>query len=136
MTVQMFDRIKYQDREYGLAGAPLEDYFSEHRDLRPRYASRNTACWRGYIAKWEIRDERLYLTGMDMISFNDAAFKSIFPDAPDSGIFADWVSGELKCHRGKIAPRTMTAPGPVYEFTLSFHVENGVIRAVGEQKNF
>jgi hypothetical protein len=30
----------------------------------------------------------------------------------------------------------MTAPGPVYEFTLSFHVENGVIRAIGEQKNF
>ncbi|MDR1885627.1 MAG: hypothetical protein LBQ56_05075 [Synergistaceae bacterium] len=136
MTTQMFDRIKYMDREYGLAGAPLEAYFSAHPDLRPQYASRNTACWRGYVARWEIRDEKLYLVGMDMISFKDATFKSIFPDAPDSGIFADWVTGELKCPHGKIAPRTMTAPGPVYEFTLLFRAENGVIRSVLEQKNF
>ena len=94
MSAQFYDGIMYEGANYGLAATPLEDYFKAHADARPKFTSFNTACMRGYVARWEVRGDKLFLVGMDMKCETDATYGSMFPDARD-GMFADWVSGDL-----------------------------------------
>ncbi|MDR1943466.1 MAG: hypothetical protein LBQ19_01450 [Synergistaceae bacterium] len=134
MSAQMNDRIKYKGSDYGLAATPLENYFSDNPELRPKFAGFNSACRRGYVARWEIIGEKLRLVGMDMVLQTDATFESLFPDAGE-GVFADWVSGELPCHHGKYFRRNALDFSPVPEFTLTLEVENGVVKSTNDRKN-
>ena len=47
----------------------------------------STACWRGYIATWEIKDGRLYL-----VELSDRYTYRLEGEEP---IFAEWFSGDL-----------------------------------------
>jgi len=47
----------------------------------------STACWRGYIATWEIKDGRLYL-----VELSDRHTYRLEGDEP---LFAEWFSGAL-----------------------------------------
>lgn len=60
MTAQMNDRIFYEGEWYDLAGINGEGMFepSEH-GMEPR--SNCSACWRGYVAVYEVRDNHLLL---------------------------------------------------------------------------
>ena len=64
MTMQLRDIILYRDKPYhvGMFTDLLEPY------LRPRkiqFFPPNSACWRGYYARWEVdRTDKLYLTGL------------------------------------------------------------------------
>jgi hypothetical protein len=132
MTAQMNDRIKYKGSNYSLAVTPLENFFSENPESRPKFTGFNSGCMRGYIARWEIRDEKLYLVGMDMMLQTAATFGSIFPGGD---IFADWVSGDLPCHYGKYFRRNALDFNPIPEFTLTLEVENGVVKSASDRKN-
>src|ERR1700690_2290404 len=52
----------------------------------------STACWRGYIGTWELKDGRFYLTnisGKYRVDGNDP-------------VFADWFSGVLRIPDGEL----------------------------------
>jgi len=55
----------------------------------------NTSCYRGYIATWEVRDDRLLLVKID-------GHPSFYPDEP---LVADWISGGLVVPRGEVVHR-------------------------------
>ena len=59
-TAQIPERIVYEGTEGFLFTNPLESYFSKDNP-RPEFASPHTACWRGYVGAWEIRENTLYL---------------------------------------------------------------------------
>ena len=128
MSAQMYDKIIFNKREYGLAATPLEGYFAAKPEFRPKFASFNTGCARGYIAQWEVRDERLYLVGMDMICDTHATFSSIFPDA-HNGVFAEWVNGQLLCPYGKMIKYDHAGFGSVKEHELILEIENGILKS-------
>lgn len=63
------------------------------------YASRTSACWRGYVGEWELIHDRLYLLAIKASILKDgitrpARLTDYFPDATDK-VFAHWFSGEL-----------------------------------------
>lgn len=64
-TAQDPDIIYYKGKKYSLFSNPLEQYFKSINN-RPKLFLEsncgNTACWRGYIATWEISDKKLFLT--------------------------------------------------------------------------
>ena len=61
-----------------LEGGPqYTDPMDEYLDI-----TRTTACYRGYIATWEVVEGRLYLSG----------FEGRF-QLPKGPVFADWISG-------------------------------------------
>ena len=65
-TRQLGDVIAYKGKERGLLSNPLEQYL-EWSNSWPDFHvifpdGQSTACWRGYIAYWEIDDDILYLT--------------------------------------------------------------------------
>ncbi|QHT68057.1 hypothetical protein GXP67_16125 [Rhodocytophaga rosea] len=74
-TAQRPDLLIYQGDTLALYANPLEAYYTE-QNPRPRNFGINscwsTACWRGYQALWEIREDHLYLLAiMDCCYRND-----------------------------------------------------------------
>lgn len=65
MTAQMNDLVAYAGADWSLAGVnggELFDPASHGLDVRPA----STACWRGFVCRYELRDNALYLGGLDI----------------------------------------------------------------------
>jgi hypothetical protein len=63
MNRQVSDTIIVDGKSFRLYSTPFEGYL-ERGDPRPVFAAFNTAIWRGYVARWEVFDSRLFLTGL------------------------------------------------------------------------
>lgn len=126
MSAQMYDKIVVDGREHWLAATPLEVYFKRYPEKRPVFKSFNSGCMRGYVALWEVRGDMLYLTGVQMINETDSSFASIFPDV-DDGVFAEWVSGELRCTSGKLIKADNAGFASTREFERLLSIESGIV---------
>ena len=135
MSAQMHDKILYDGTEYLLAATPLEGYFDSHPERRPKFHGFNTACMRGYVAKWTVRDGRLYLVDVEMLIPTDATYASIFPDAAADGVFADWVSGDFKCPHGAMLRSVHAGFDSVWERELHMSFQNGLLTSVEDRRN-
>jgi len=105
-TTQIPDRLIYDSNEYfgGYDEFPLEEYWSDEHP-KPKWLSwTSTACWRGYVARWEVRNGSLLLTSLGRHTLpNDdetpIPLQRIFPDA-NGPILTDWFSGVLEYTKG------------------------------------
>jgi len=93
MTHQLHENIMYEGREktmFSFPGIP-EDHprIIELTDkqiwAKGEARMLSSACWRGYVGTWEIKDGRLYLLKLERDY-------ELLGDEP---LFADWVSEEL-----------------------------------------
>lgn len=87
-----------------------------------------TACWRGYVATWEIADDEFYLTEIN----------GPLGDAPppwrkitEGRIPATWFSGVLRVPQGKRLQYVHMGFGSTYEEEVHIKVEAG--RVVGRR---
>lgn len=65
MTGQIPDEFRYEGEQYSLIGIKGEGlYTPPDFGMQPRSAS--TACWRGYVMKFDCRDGYLILNGMNV----------------------------------------------------------------------
>ena len=135
MSAQMCDKLRYEGEDFYLAATPLEDYFAVRPGLRPSFQGFHTGCMRGYISKWAVQGGRLYLTGIDMMLTTDATFETLFPHAGPDGVLADWVSGDLKCPRGRIVKSVHAGFASVWEEELHLFFENGALLRAEERRN-
>ena len=76
----------------------------------------STACWRGYIGTWELKDGKLYL--------NEVRGHIFYTGEP---IFADWVTGVLRIPSGELLHYVHMGYGSVYEFETHIKLENGLV---------
>ena len=60
-TPQFPEKLLYRGQEYRLACVPLEKYFDANHPKPTEFRSGNTACRRGYVGTWEVKDSQLYL---------------------------------------------------------------------------
>src|SRR5688572_24912764 len=92
MTFQMRDTLRYRGQDRPIRALPLQSFGGR----LPQFPGLSSACWRGYLASWEVRDDTLHLV----------AFKGPFRGPPpnalgplfpgNSGsVEADWFSGEV-----------------------------------------
>lgn len=70
------------------------------------YQRMTTACWRGYIAQWEIIEDRLFLTAIYSCNYYEdkvkADLKRLFPNEYRNGkIEAKWVTSTLLVPMGE-----------------------------------
>lgn len=141
----MRDQLLYQGERVELCAEPLEMYFSL-TGSRPDFPPRHTACWRGYVATWEISDNKLYLVSMDtgpartraedpeiwelMESCGPViAPETLFPGEP-LPVFASWCSGLLRCVKGDAVNYIHMGYASTFEHEWLIELVNGV--AVGE----
>lgn len=135
MSAQMCDKIRYEGTEHYLAATPLEDYFVLHPEVRPVFQGFHSGCMRGYIAEWAIREKRLYLTDIRMMLSTTATFASLFPEAASEGVFADWVTGNLKCPHGRIVKSVHAGFDSIWEEELHLFLENGLLTGLEKRQN-
>ena len=135
MTAQIGDRIYINNKEYTLACEPLSSYLYDNK-VEKLFTSVNTACYRGYCAKWRIDNGKIYLIDIESPSQirskkgNDSdepisAMQKLFPG--QSKVFAHWVNGTLKIQFGELLKYIHMGYESIYETNIYLKFENGVM---------
>ena len=131
-TGQNGDILIWNNKKYSVLSNPLEDY-PQFDSIRPKLFGDkpldwNTACYRGYIAEWEIVDNQLYLT--NIFSCNNRNIKAnlnlLFSDVIKNGkIKADWVNQTLIVPEGKCLYYGNIGYSYIYETEHELTIEHG-----------
>jgi hypothetical protein len=136
-TAQFPDRLLYNGKSEEIFSTPLEQYFEE-LGTRPKWLTEmNTACWRGYLASWEIRDDRLYLQKIVREEhdpqkddfFEQDITKRIFPNRT-LPIEATWFSGVVRLPQGKELEYIHMGFESIYEKDHFLEFENGILTKI------
>ncbi len=134
-TAQIPERIVYEGTEGSLFTNPLESYFTKDNPS-PEFTAPHTACWRGYVGTWEIRDNTLYLSDIKAWMRNEdgkaapVGFEQVFP-GKTKPLKAEWFTGTLRIPQGKPIRYVHMGYQTVYEVDLFLTIEAGKI--IGRQ---
>jgi hypothetical protein len=137
MTAQIPDILIHRGERLSLCATPLDDYYRSTRKRRPRFVRPSTACYRGYVATWEIREGKIYLVGIEgllargrkEVTYVPADLATLFP-AQEPRILATWITGELRCPEGGLRSYRHAGFGSEYERDRLIEVVEGSV--VGE----
>ena len=97
MTARIGDLLFYQGQRMTICDAPLGTYF-RLGGAYPEFEPSSTALMRGYVATWELLDDRLY----SYTSYADAQDSPFAPAAsmqaaPVEMLQRNTVSGRTRC---------------------------------------
>ena len=124
MCAQIHEKIIIQGKEELMAFCP-----SLPPNILALVKSENikaTACWRGYIATWEIKDDNLYLLNVEDI-FSKIIFFNALKNKP---ILANWVSGTIIVIKGEMLEFVHMGFGSIFQEEIHFEIENGVVKSL------
>jgi hypothetical protein len=130
-TAQIPERIVFEGTEGFLFTNPLESYFSKENP-RPEFASPHTACWRGYVGAWEIREDTLYLSDIKAWMRDEdgkaasVGFEKVFP-GKSKPLKAEWFTGTLRIPKGKPIKYVHMGYQTIYEYDVFLRVEAGKV---------
>ena len=124
MTAQIRDALKYNGETYFLASEPLREYLYQEGI---EFSGFTTACWRGYVATWEIKADKLFMVSMrgNIKEGKKVDLSYLFPD--QSEVFAEWFTGEIKIPHGELLEYVHMGYGSVYEKEMYLSFEKGVL---------
>ena len=74
--------------------SPFETYFLQNNIDSP-FKMLSTANYRGFIASWEIKGDKLYLTYIDDKKSKSNQLHKIFKNTKSNAVFANWFSGMI-----------------------------------------
>lgn len=128
-TAQIPDRLIYEGKTVGIYSEPLEQYFNkDHPKPIEWMQAMCSALWRGYLATWEIKDDKLYLIRVvkDGCSSDAPAYplSNLFP-GKKGPIFADWYTGTLVVPQGERLKYVHMGYQSVYEKELHIAIKDG-----------
>lgn len=132
-TAQYPDIIIYNGNEYSLNSNPLELFFEKNPDKRPESEISSTALWRGYIAKFEIKNNQLFLKDIK-IQYIDTTEKElwksvieeVFPNKKDIKI--EWFTGLLVIPHGKLVNYIHMGYASKYENYILLEIDKGNLK--------
>lgn len=113
---------------------PLESYFDA---VHPRPDDMgglwSTACWRGYQACFELRQDSLFLVdiriGREDDSTGSYPLEKLFGyQATTDGVFAYWVNGTINCVAGECLYYIHMGYASIYEFDINYIMRNGIVK--------
>ena len=117
MTTQVKEIIIFDSKEYSL-NYPLllpDSVMQEKKSLE--FYRESTACSRGYVGTWEIKDDKLYLVKLS---------SSIYELVREPPIFANWITDKLIFTTGK----TIIDEVEKYIYQTHLNVANGQIVSI------
>ncbi len=135
MTAQIAERLHYQGEDMAMCTNPLGQYFSMG-GINPTFRSNCTALWRGYVGRWEVIDDRLYLVELNgnLENGTEVTLETLFPGFPDK-VFAHWYSGTIRLPQGRQLKYVHMGYGSSFERDLLLEVEKGVIKTSRVRQN-
>ena len=133
MTANIPDKLVHRGRTLNLCATPLEDWLKRQpKARRPTFLPASTANRRGYVATWEIIDERLYLTALENAvcklgeELHEATLETLFPGGPFPKP-ATWVTGRFSCPEGRLRSYVHAHFASEYERDRIFFIEKGLV---------
>ena len=132
MTAQFRDTLLYNGRQYSLATEPLRPYL-EAMDIE--FQGTSTANYRGYLATWEINNDKLYLLKAIIPGYcsDIAEPTNLFPGQEKT--FADWYTGCIRIPHGERLEYVHQGYGSLYEKDLFLRFLNGKLLGSSEIDN-
>lgn len=123
MTAQAGERLFYKGEETWMAAEPLNQYLQNRNDIK--FISPSTACWRGYFGQWEIKDNKLYLIGLEayLEGYREVDLSYLFPRQKQ--VIADWFSGKIRVPQGEMLDYVHMGYASLYERDLILEIKNG-----------
>ncbi len=118
MTAQFSEKLNWSGKKLAMCSEPL-DFWLSANGLNLQFGMSSTACWRGYIGSWEIINDRLYLIGFDARTEDGKplGLEDLFPGY-SKGVFAHWVTREVRCPQGKMLDYVHMGYASTYEMDL------------------
>ncbi len=125
MTAQRKEHIIYKGELMAMATEPLRPYLAERKDID--FVFKTSSCWRGYIGKWEIKNNKLYLIDLfaHIKDYEEVRMDYVFPDKRE--VFADWFSGELRITQGEMLEYVHMGYQSVFEKDLFLEIKDGIL---------
>lgn len=125
MTAQIKELLLYKGDKVGMATEPLCPYLKNRKDIN--FLFRSTACLRGYLGIWELRDKELFIIKLQACveDYKKVDLNYLFPDK--SEIFADWFSGEIRIPQGEMLQYVHTGYESIFEKDLILQFKKGVL---------
>ena len=114
---------------------PLETYWLKTKKARPPFID-TSDCIRGYVAKWEIKNNRLLLREIEgtynrnFIFFTKQApytLKKLFPGSKNRPVEAIWFSGKLRIPIGKMTLYEHNAYDSRFEKEIIMTINKGEV---------
>jgi hypothetical protein len=130
MTAQITEQLVYNNKTYGMATEPLEPYLNKiKKTKRPLFIFTNTGCWRGYFGTWEIKDNTLFLIGLNaqVDQGREVGIDYLFPG--QTHVFAEWFSGEIRVPRGRMLEYIHAGYETIYEKDMFLKFEKGILKS-------
>lgn len=144
MTAQIQEGFRFRDRDTLMAACPLNQAFGPDFP-RPAFSGMSSACWRGYVGRWEIREDLLHLTDLrgnvidttspDPHRTKPFGLSDLFPHAPSDGVFADWCTDWLQVRWGQMTRYVHAGFASEYDHELFLAVFGGHLIAVHDVTN-
>lgn len=125
MTAQAGDILLYKGKRVFMAAEPLDQYLQNRSDIK--FVPPSTACWRGYYGKWEIKDDKLFLTELEAYieGYRKVDLNYLFPQ--QNKVFANWFSGEIRVPQGKRLEYVHAGYASIYEKDLMLTFNEGML---------
>lgn len=147
MTAQVGDSLKFEGRLYSLSCEPLGLWLQRKKNIRDktlRFKHTNTACSRGYVARWEIARGRLYMKSCSgrLIDGSPPTQEALFanyskqyldslgandPANAGPGIFAFWVTGVVWCTFGELLEYDHCGYESIYQGEIHLWMKDGFV---------
>lgn len=132
-TGQFPDYLFYKGDTLPIFSNPLEKYFERigERKLIDFVGCGSTACWRGYTAIWELRDNSLYLVKVTSchnscgLETKNANLKKMFGT---DIVLADWFSGKIVIPQGERVQYIHMGYASIYEKELHISFKDGLLK--------
>jgi hypothetical protein len=88
----------------------------------------SSTVWRGYIGRWEIVNNRLYMLGLagQLEDGSEASLETVFPGFAER-VFAHWYSGTVLIPRGEPIRYLLGGHVKIYEQDLFLTFDRGVL---------
>lgn len=137
-TAQEADTIVIDGESLDLETNPLSPLIRSEAVKIPSPDEQWSSNWRGYVAKWEVRDGRLFLREVNVLLLpagadedTDAVATNVIQDvfAGKSEVPADWFSGTLVLPRGKLVDYVHMGYGSTYERYTILQIKGGQLVA-------
>ena len=151
MTAQVPEILIHRGKTLDLCSTPLDDYLRrlrkpskrrttraepEEREekRRPAFRAPSTACYRGYVGRWEIREGKLYLldlegvvaAGPDTDRVEEVDLRGAMPWLSPP-VLATWFTGELRCVEGRLLDYVHAGFASLYERDRFFDICRGEV---------
>ena len=143
-TGQVPERIYIDGEKWNFFDLPLEydeEISRKVQQALPMDGWFNTGCVREYVGEWELKENRLYLRGIERLDgkyINADTLKQIFaPYCTGEGILASWVvAGGLRAGRGEALAWSDEWSECIYEQECIFSIDHGVLTAKRVHDNY